>query len=98
MLLQSLRSVLAHLKSSSLPANIPLEAQYKAQQMAKETMGIRAVIARAAWRALQRVLLAAPLSLPTNPGSWSMCFQHVRPCDVVVFRCWVVTKSPACPP
>ena len=44
------------------------------------------------------VLLAAPLSLPTNPGSWSMCFQHVRPCDVVVFRCWVVTKSPACPP
>jgi hypothetical protein len=47
-------------------------------QMARESSAIRAVIARAAWRSMQRVLLAAPANMPTNCVTWSMCFQHVR--------------------
>ncbi len=37
MLLQSIRSVIVHLKSSSLPPNVPVEAQYKAMQVQNPT-------------------------------------------------------------
>ena len=45
--------------------------------MARETSGVRSVIARAVWRSLHRVLLAAPRNIPSSLATWSICFHHV---------------------